>query len=108
MRMTWEMKRLKVEEWETSGLSAKEWCAEEGVVYPTFIYWRKKLKEMESACIAESAIEWAEVKTKLLYDENSTKKAEIKISRGEWTVTVTPDVNKVFLMDILNLVGQSC
>jgi len=33
----WE---IKVQEWFTSGMSAKAWCRENQIVYSTFIKWR--------------------------------------------------------------------
>ena len=36
-----------IEQWSESGLSAKAWCEQEHLTYPTFCYWRRKLQELQ-------------------------------------------------------------
>ena len=35
--------RRKIQKWEVSGKSARAWCLEYGIVYPTFMSWRTRL-----------------------------------------------------------------
>lgn len=35
----------KVCEWKESGKSAKVWCKENGIMYGTFLLWKKRTKE---------------------------------------------------------------
>lgn len=43
MRLTKEEMQVVISEWETSGLTKKEFCRQRGLRYPTFHYWIKQV-----------------------------------------------------------------
>ncbi len=49
--------RRKIEKWQGSGLSSKNWCVQNGENYHTFNYWRKALKKEESSPVFEELVE---------------------------------------------------
>jgi hypothetical protein len=42
LRDSWQE---RITEWRSSGLSRAAWCRHQGIAYPTFLYWDKKLRE---------------------------------------------------------------
>lgn len=43
MRLTKEEMQVAISEWQTSGLTKKEFCRQRNIKYPTFHYWIKQL-----------------------------------------------------------------
>jgi transposase len=43
--------RMAVETWQSSGLSVRQFCRQEGLSEPSFYAWRKKLSAVEHAAI---------------------------------------------------------
>lgn len=43
MKHTSEQMELVIREWQTSGLSKKEFCRQRNITYQTFHYWCKRL-----------------------------------------------------------------
>ena len=57
MKNTSEQMQLVINEWQTSGLSKKEFCRQRNITYQTFHYWCKRLISVPATGFTEIRVE---------------------------------------------------
>ena len=99
--MTKEGKAALVAECRASGMTAREWCRQQGIKYSQYCGWATRVNREERQ---GESLEWANV---TLNKENNSS-GEIKIHCGNLTINVEPGFNPTLLADILKVVHALC
>lgn len=91
----------KLEQWSSSGLSARAWCLENNVPYHQFLYWTSIFKETsEKAHATYSFIE---------LEETSNLSSGITLECNGILVNITPDFDSAVLSRCLQVLrGYKC
>jgi transposase-like protein len=80
---------------ESSGISIKTWCEQNGLNHSTYQYWARKFKDEKR--------EWAKVDVPA-----ATVSKEIKIYCNKWTIIANEGVTVSLLTDVLKAVDSVC
>src|SRR5690625_4969788 len=101
LHATW---RARLEEQQTSGLSAAAWCREQGIPDHQFYYWKKKFAPESKT---PSAVEWTPVV--LIGDKESDQAGDrgITIRVGSVSIAVQPGFDEALLIDVIKVI-QAC
>jgi hypothetical protein len=84
-----------IERCQTSGISIKSWCEQNGLKYSSYKYWASKIKGEERM--------WAEVSVPA-----ATISREIKICCNKWTIIADEGVSTALLINVLKAVDSVC
>mgnify|MGYP000008499709 FL=1 len=92
--LMWEK---KVEQFDKSGLSMRQWCQENGEVYGTFRHWRKVIQEKNEQEQGQSR--WLPLQVL----DDTTQHSPIVIKYKEFKIEISQDVDTRLLEDLLRV-----
>lgn len=99
--MTKEERAALVAECRASGLTAKEWCRQNGIKYSQYCSWATRVNQETKQ---GETPQWVNVT--LVKDDNWNN--EIKITCGKFNILVGPDFNPTLLGEVLKVVQALC
>lgn len=84
-----------IEKCQSSGISIRSWCEQNGLKYSSYLYWARKIKS--------DTREWGQVNI-----QTATVSKEIKICCKKWTIIADEGVSIRLLTDVLKAVDSVC
>ena len=100
-KRTIEEWRLFVKKWESSGMSQRKYCRREGLSYPAFSYWLKKVRKIEQESGLVKVTGPGELGAK------SAGEPAIVIRVGEFRLEVTGEEREEALVKVLRAMKES-
>ena len=103
--------KAKVQEWISSGKSAKAWCQENKVVYTTFLGWRDRLKFRNTqAAVKKNALDNHSSKAHFIELKNQQKNyPDILLECEGVKIHLSPEFDAASLKKCLNVLrGLTC
>jgi hypothetical protein len=104
------MRRRQVEEFESSKMSMKDWCENNGISVATLRYWRQRLKNEGSH--SGAWVEIGELGKDGAVDPcaamTSTGNGNVTISVGRFNIEVTENIDTEALRTALTVAASLC
>ena len=93
--------RLRLADFDGSGLTQREWCAEKGVALHQFAYWRRQLKEADGGQPASG--EWCQVS---LLPVGTPQAVGLTVRVGPAAIEVSPGFDPSLLQAIVQTLAE--
>jgi hypothetical protein len=98
-----ELWRERLEDFQTSGLSPRDWCAQEGLKTHRLHYWHRKLTPVGSADPRGSAVTWV---TADALSAAAPMADALQVAVGPVTITVRPGFDPALLQRVVQALGS--
>jgi len=96
--------QMAIETWQSSGLSIRQFCKQEGLSEPSFYSWRKRLTPIQPSDVSKEQIQ-PESFIQVSMPEAESGCLELAFTSGH-TLRIPSDVDSTFLAGVLSALKQ--
>jgi hypothetical protein len=94
--------RERLEKWDASGLSARDFATREGVRRERLFFWKRRLRA--SSAMAVAGVSFAQVSVKAVAVEPATDPLEV-VTRTGHVIRVRPRFDETTLLRLVSVLG---
>ena len=94
--------RERVEKWDASGLSARDFATREGVRPERLFFWKRRLRA--SSAMAVAGVSFAKVSVKTVAAESAADPLEV-VTRTGYVIRVRPRFDETTLLRLVTVLG---
>lgn len=98
--------QMAIESWQSSGLSIRQFCKQEGLSEPSFYSWRKRLTSVDVPKANKSDICRSEPFIRVSLPKQDAARLEIVLSSGH-TLQIPPGFDRQTLTDVLGALSET-
>lgn len=91
----------KIDQWRQSGKSAKAWCLENQVVYPTFMAWRNRLKAKQKSDHLDDKNSFSPSKPFVELQDQAKKRSSLTLECNGVQILISEDFDTELLCKCL-------
>jgi transposase-like protein len=88
----------RIADYTRSGLTAREWCARQGITESQLKYWLRQVRK------SEQKVEWASVRVV----EDEAPDRGVSVHLGAARIEVRPGFDATLLGEVLRVVASTC
>lgn len=93
----------RIDEWKRSGLTQRQYCADNHLSHGTFGWWRKRLKDQEAA---RRSARFVEIPPERALRTATPGENQLKIGVGRYSVVITGAIDPQQLEAVLNVLER--